>query len=149
MKRFIVALVMVLALLLVVMPAVAQRGVQLTFEWDQADSGGAGFWGWRMYVGTAAGGPYNYLGVDGNGDAVPLMVVQYDPANPAGPFTGTGDLTAPDNAETTFYFVVVAFDDAGNFSGNSNEVSYTADFVGPDDPVLRITATVIITPPTP
>jgi hypothetical protein len=150
-KKVLVVLIAILFLLCyAIAPVIAQdRGVQVTFEWDQADSGDPGFWGWRMYAGTTAGGPYDYLGMDANNKAIPLVVVQYDPANPQGPFTGVGDITAPDNAETTFYFVVVAYDDQGNFSGNSNEVDYTADFVGPGEPVLRITATVIITPPSP
>jgi hypothetical protein len=143
MKKLLLILILVLSFIAV--PAIAQRAVQINFQWDQSNIG-ADFWGWRMYVGTTAGGPYDFLGKDANDKAIPLLMVQYDPANPTGPFTGTGSIIAPDNAETTFYFVVVAYDNANNFSDNSNEVSYTADFLRPDAPVLSITGTIVVGP---
>lgn len=138
-------LVLMVALSLVAVPAVAQRGFQVNLEWDQPNIP-SDFWGWKMWVGTTAGGPYDYV-TDAQGNAIPLFEVQYDPANPDGPFAGTGNILAPDNAETTFYFVVNAWDTEGNFSPNSNEVSASADFLPPEAPVLSITGTIVISPP--
>jgi hypothetical protein len=148
MRKILMTLLIAVFLLgLASLPAAAQtKGVQINFEWDQSNIT-TNFWGWRMWVGTSPGGPYDYLGKDANDQPIPLFSVQYDPANPTGPFTGTGDITAPDNAETTFYFVVNAWDNAGNHSSDSNEVSYTADFLGPDAPTLSITGTIIISTP--
>jgi hypothetical protein len=135
-------IVLLAAVFLFAVPVVAQKAVQINFAWDQNIS--PDFQGWKMWVGTAPGGPYDYV-KDAEGNAAPLFSVPYDPANPTGPFTGTGSISAPDNAETTFYFVVNAWDTNGNNSADSNEVNYTADFLGPDPPVLTITGTIIVT----
>ena len=113
-----------------VVPAVAQtKQVDLTFEWDQVIS--ADFYGWKLWYSATSGGPYTQLGSD----------ILYTPP-PASPYTSSEMLIAPDQAETTFYFVVNAWDTSGNPSGDSNEVSYTADFLGPSIPVqLNVTIT--------
>jgi hypothetical protein len=138
-------IVLLACIFLFAVPVVAQRAVQINFQWEQPNIV-PDFWGWKMWIGTSPGGPYDYLGKDANDQPIPLFSVQYDPTNPIGPFTGTGSIIAPDNAETTFYFVVNAWDNNGNFSVDSNEVSKTVDFLGPDPPVLTITGTIIVTP---
>ncbi len=146
-KTLMALLVAVFLLAVAIIPAATQQGVQIDFQWDQANIG-PDFQGWKMWASTSPGGPYDYA-KDAQGNAIPLFEVAYDPANPTGPFTGTGSIQAPANAETTFYFVVNAWDNAGNNSPDSNEVAYTVDFAGPDAPVLSITGVIVITPPSP
>ena len=113
-----------------VVPVVAQtKQVDLTFDWQQNIS--ADFYGWKLWYSTVSGGPYTQLGSD----------ILYTPP-PAPPYTSDELIIAPDGAETTYYFVVNAWDSAGNNSGDSNEVSYLVDFLAPDIPVqLNVTIT--------
>ena len=68
--------------------------------------------------------------------------------------TATGDVVTDGAGQQVFGLLQIAngavdgdaFDNAGNHSDDSDEVSHTADFLGPDGPVLRIKAVVIITP---
>jgi hypothetical protein len=114
-------------------PAIAQTHLQvdLTFEWEQALS--TDFYGWRLFYATTSGGPYTQLGSD----------IVYGGA-PAPTYTSDEVILALDDAETTYYFVAIAGDLSDNWSGDSNEVAYTADFLGPNIPVqLRVTITPI------
>ena len=52
-------------------------------------------------------------------------------------------ITAPDGAETLYYFVMTAYDEAGNRSGYSNEIFYKADFLAPEAPT-SITIIIVI-----
>lgn len=72
--------------------------------------------GYRVYQGTAAGGPYTKLG-----EVLASSAPQFS-------------WTVPPNTEATEYFVVTAFDQAGNESGYSNEVSLYVDNKAPAIP---------------
>jgi hypothetical protein len=113
-----------------VVPAMSQtQQVDLTFEWEQVLT--ADFYGWRLFYATTSGGPYTQLGSD----------IVYG-GSPAPTYTSDEVIFAPTGAETTYYFVAIAGDTSDNWSGDSNEVSYTADFLGPSIPVqLRVTIT--------
>jgi len=125
--RRVMSVLTLLQLLAIALPAQAQeKTVNLTFAWEQAaeDTSKDDFYGWKVWYATTSGGPYTQLGAD----------VVYDGAQKP-TYTASETLVAPDQAETTFYFVVSAYDRSGNFSGYSNEVSFTADFLGPGVPV--------------
>ncbi len=111
-------------------PVVAQtKQIDLTFDWQQTIP--ADFYGWKMWYSATSGGPYTQLGSD----------ILYTPP-PTSAYTSDEMVVAPDNAETTFYFVVNAWDTDDNNSADSNEVSYTADFLAPGTPVqLNVTIT--------
>ena len=132
MKRLLSVFFVIALCLMFVAPVASQtKQVDLTFEWGQTIS--PDFYGWILYYGPTAGGPYTQLGSDIVYGGTPMTT-----------YTSDEMLTAPDNAETTFYFVVSALDDSGNESGVSNEVSYRADFLPPTTPVqLNVTITTI------
>lgn len=65
--------------------------------------------GYRVYIGTQSGGPYTVVAELG-------LVAQYD-----------GELNVPDDALSSFYWVVTAFDTSGLESDYSNEVGKTFD----------------------
>lgn len=124
---------LVLMTLVLVAPVAAQnRNVNLTFAWEQTIT--ADFHGWKLWYSTTSGGPYQQFGTE----------IVYD-GSPAPEYTATEVLTAPDGAETTFYFVINAWDSSGNYSADSNEVSYRADFLPPGIPV-KFTVTVAPSP---
>lgn len=107
----------------------------LTFQWehDLLNSDGTpadDLAGFRLYWSTSSGA----YTVDDS------VTVNYVPNGNT--FTVDQEIIAPDNAETTFYFVVTAFDDEGNESGYSNEVSETLDFLAPGVP-FNLTITVV------
>ena len=93
---------------------------QVTFAWEQLIT--PDFGGWRIYSATTAGGPYTQVGGD-----IPYVSRQAT-------YTHQAQIVLPDNAETTLYFVVRAFDTNGNVSAPSNEVSKTFDFLPPPAP---------------
>jgi len=121
--RIILALLLVLCIGVGVANAQTPKKIYLTFAWEQAISDD--FYGWKMWYGTTSGGPYNQLGSD----------IVYDGVQKP-EYTCDKVITAPSGSETTFYFVVNAWDKSGNFSADSNEVSYKADFLPPNVPVL-------------
>ena len=93
---------------------------QITFAWEQTIT--PDFGGWKIYSSATAGGPYTQVGGD----------ILFTAAQTT--YTHQTQIVVPDNAETTLYFIVKAFDKKGNPSGPSNEVSHTFDFVGPPAP---------------
>ena len=96
----------------------------------------AGFRGWKLYSSATAGGPYTQVGGD----------ILFTAAQTT--YTHQTQIVVPDNAETTLYFIVKAFDKKGNPSGPSNEVSHTFDFVGPPAPG-NLNITLVVTVKTP
>lgn len=131
MKKFLVALVLVLAVVFCGLPAMA-GDKQLIFQWEQTLT--SDFYGWKLYMSETAGGPYIQFGAD----------IVYD-GNPASDYSSTEILTSPDGQEKTYYFVVNAWDIEGNFSGDSNEVNVLIDFLAPGVPV-SLTVTVQAVP---
>lgn len=128
-RQPLIIFLMVLFLVLCCMSAPSQAKDQnITFEWEQTLT--PDFQGWKIWVSNTQGGPYTQFGQD----------IIYD-GTPAPTYQSTEILTAPDGAETTFYFVCNAWDKSGNASGDSNEVAYTADFLAPGVPV-KFTVTV-------
>jgi hypothetical protein len=107
---------------------------QITFAWEQTIT--ADFGGWKIYSSPTAGGPYTQVGGD-----ILFTAAQTTYTHPA-------QIVVPDNAETTLYFIVRAFDKKGNLSPPSNEVNHTFDFVGPPAPGnLNITLVVTVRTP--
>ena len=126
-----IMLAILLPLCLVAVVAQAQliriHYVNLTLTWEQAIS--PDFYGWKVWYSTTSGGPYEQLG-----DAI-IYDGEMQPD-----YSCEQVVVAPGGSETTFYFMVNAWDKSGNFSNDSNEVSYKADFLPPDAPVLlRVT----------
>ena len=122
-------LVSVLLVFCLIIPSALTQtvDVDITFAWEQVMA--VDLDGWRMYVSNTAGGPYTQLGPDFVYDGTPLPT-----------YTNIFTATAPGSSETTFYFVVTAYDTDANESGYSNEVSHTVDLLSPDSPTnLRIT----------
>ncbi|GAG36276.1 unnamed protein product [marine sediment metagenome] len=115
-----------LILVLVLLPAIALAGSKdLTFAWDQVIS--EDFGGWELHYGTSPG---VYTAV---------IDIKYI-AGDDGEYSATQTIVAPDGAETTFYFAILAYDTVGNKSVFSNEVSTTLDFEAPLVPqTLRVT----------
>jgi hypothetical protein len=107
---------------------------QVTFAWEQQIT--PDFGGWRIYSSSATGGPYTQAGPD-----IPFVQQQTT-------YTHQTQIVVPDNAETTLFFIVRAFDKSGNLSAPSNEVSKTFDFLSPPAPGnLNITLTVTVRTP--
>jgi hypothetical protein len=107
----------VLAFLLI--PVLCFAGTKtLTFQWDSNTE--EDIVGYRIYKGSAVGGPYSKIG------DIPHVpgTTQTSPAN----------IVVPDGEDTTLYFVVTAYDLSGNESGYSNEVSAKIDFKPPANP---------------
>jgi len=120
MKRL---LLLILLLLLLAAPASA---IDLKLAWNpNAEPDLAGY---RIYRSTAIGGPYEQIG---------QASVTPEPG-----FTWP----VPPLTEATMYFVVTAYDTAGNESGYSNEASIYMDNVVPGAP-QGLQITIIIQPP--
>ena len=121
-----------LFLILILLVSIAFAGPALaediTFAWEQEIS--ADFAGWKLYQSTVSGGPYELA-----------TTIQYG-GDPLG--TYASDLTIPAvvGAPVDYYFVMAAFDTAGNESTYSNEVKWTAEDTTP--PGIPITLTVTI-----
>lgn len=112
------------------------NSITVTFEWQQPDSP-ADLAGWKLWVATAAGGPYDKGQVyfrDNNGNPIDFVDIPYS-GTPSSSYTADAYIVVPENASTTLFFVVNAWDTDGNFSANSNEVSETFDFVAPGTPI--------------
>lgn len=88
---------------LVLAPVVVwAKPVMLRFAWNANTE--TDLAGYTLYIAQAAGGPYTAVTTFG-------LVTQ-------------GDVVLDLVPKTTVYFVLDAFDDSGNHSGFSNEVSY-------------------------
>lgn len=94
--------------------AALSQAVDLKLTWNSnTESDLAGY---KVYQGTQAGGPYTKLG-----EVLPSPTPSYT-------------WSVPPNTEATYYFVVTAFDNAGNESGYSNEASTYVDNKAPGAP---------------
>jgi parallel beta-helix repeat protein len=97
--------------------AVSETKINLT--WSASSSNDVEYYGIYMnYPSSGAGGPYEYI------TEVTAQIQQYQ-------MTGLSE-------NETYYFVVVAFDDGKNPSGNSNEAMDTTIAVPPITPILNI-----------
>lgn len=111
---------LIVGMLVFAMPTVSLAGQkEITLEWNHD---GVDLDTFKLYYGTAPGGPYTNNVVM---DVVDVM---------AGVFQTVEIILAPDNAETTYYFAVTALDSDGNESDFSNEVSFIVDFENPSEP---------------
>lgn len=99
----------------------ASGSVKLGFDYPDPPADLAGF---RIYASTTAGG--QTIGPD-SPDLVTDMT--YDPSITQ--HLATANMTVPDGAETELFFVATAYDESGNESGPSNEVSKRYDFLAP------------------
>ena len=126
MKKLIYLILIVLIPILI-SPVIgfANSNANVTFEWDANTEGDLA--GYRLY---RADVPGSYTFGEGN---------QVD-----GALAGTETVTILEH-DGVWYYVLTAYDNAGNESGPSNEVSTSIDTISPDAPGgLRITIIVNI-----
>ena len=119
MKRFAFA---ILLIFFFVCSFSATQAGQVVFEWDANSEEDLA--GYRLYQ-SIAPGQYTY----GSENAVGTITA------------GTETFTLTMNVDGTFYWVLTAYDAAGNESGPSNEVTTDVNFKPPSPPtgcVLRI-----------
>lgn len=117
--------IIIILALLIVSPAFAGTKT-LNFAWDQTISPDLA--GWKLYTATRAGDPGTLS-----------ATITYDGSGKTS-YTSAQPITAPDHAETTYYFTLTAFDKSGNETSRSNEVSTVIDFQAPGTPInLKVT----------
>jgi len=116
MKKFLLAMVMVL---LMALPSFG-ASLNVTFGWQQdltivdpVSGLPVSVTGWRLYQSLTPGGSYTVV--------APIPFV-----SPQTEYTSTLPITVPDGLKTTLYFVLTAYNGAGE-SGYSNEASGTFD----------------------
>jgi len=122
----IIGLLALLLCLCVALPALPQMGIKtLTFQWEQP-APPSDLAGWNLYYGTASGVYEKWITFPYAGP-------------PQDTYTADAVITA-EAQEITYYFVLTAFDSAGNESDFSNEVIARLDFLAPGVPVnLKVT----------
>lgn len=115
---------LLIVFLIIVFPLVCLADSTVQFTWNpNSESDLAGY---NLYQTDTSG---NYvIGVDIPADSIPVG-------------TETSTITVKDG---TWFWVLTAFDIAGNESGPSNEVTATLDSIAPGEPVLNVTVTVTI-----
>jgi len=114
----------VIACIMFLLPGLACAASNVTFEWDaNCETDLAGY---RLYQ-SQVSGDYTF----GDGEQVATISV------------GTETVVITDIADGTYFWVLTAYDDAGNESGPSNEVTADLDTVGPESPT-NVTITIII-----
>lgn len=123
MRKILVLLCTILLFLIV--PAIT-AAVQLLLTW--APNSEADLAGYRIYIASQAGGPYMQAGLAPTSLA---PAFSYD---------------VPAGSERMYYFVITAYDNAGNESGYSNEAGIYIDNVMPGNP-MGLQITIIITLP--
>lgn len=116
--------VVALSLGLLLMAAMPTCGGEktLSFTWEQEIS--SDFAGWQLFSSESS--------------------ASYDVSNPLANVVYAGTVLSeyekdvvfesPDGASKTYYFVIRAYDESGNYSGFSNEVTSTIDFAAPGIP---------------
>lgn len=123
-KRFVLGIILVWLFLLGIC-VIAQAGTKtIQFAWNQEIS--EGFAGWKLYRSTSP-----------NVQVTPanlFATIPYGGAT-ATEYTTSQPLISPDGQSVTYYFVMTAFDNAGNESDKSNEVSQLIDFMAPGVPI--------------
>ena len=115
MKKIVFILVLLIAFLAFNLEVRAAT-YQITFEWNHSTSADRA--GYRLYM-SAASGQYSYGAAN--------ALASYG-------LVETGQASVVLNEGERRYFVMTCFDAAGNESGPSNEVGWTAPDVTPPDP---------------
>ena len=103
----------------------------LNATWQQTLPSPNDLAGWKLSKSATQGGPY-----------VLEKTINY--IAPQTTYSDTLPITVPDNAVTTLYFVLTAFDTSGNESGYSNEALVRIDF---EKPSVPFTFTIIVATP--
>lgn len=124
MKKF-AGLVGILSILFLIFaaPTAFAGSEPVALQWDYS-SPPADLAGFRIYASLTPDG--QVLGA-----ASADLVVEVPYVEGQTTYTSENPITAPDGEETVYYFVATAFDDSGNESEKSNEVSTTLDFKAP------------------
>lgn len=123
-KRFVIGIMLVWLFLLGIC-VIAQAGTKtITFAWNQDIS--EGFAGWKLYRATSPNVQVNATNL--------FATIPYG-GTTAAEYTTSQPLISPDGQTVTYYFVLTAFDNAGNESDKSNEVSAVIDFMAPGVPI--------------
>jgi len=123
MKKF-VGILSIFAILFCIFAPTAFAGSEpVALQWDYP-SPPADLAGFRIYASLTADG--QALGADS-----PDLVVDVPYVEGQTTYTSENSITAPDEDETTYYFVATAYDESGNESEKSNEVSTVLDFLAP------------------
>ena len=119
-------LILILAILLIAFPA---YGAEILFQWEQDIS--PDFAGWKLYMNTEPG-------VTSDGE--PFAEILYETQSDT--YTTEQVIEPPANVETTYYFVMTAYDHNGNESDISEEVNVTFDYEAPAKP-FSFTVTIV------
>ena len=102
----------------------------ITFQWTQLMTNTDGS------VLTNLGGWHFYQGTTSNGESTtPVATVNFTTQQPT--YTYQMQITVPDNAETTYYFKMDAFNTLGKKSDLSAEISAVADLLPPNTTITQ------------
>lgn len=121
---------LVLILSLIVIGNAQAADVVRIFQWDQPQDLDITTH-WVLYWGDKDGGPYD------------IGSFQINKTNDITPIEAQATIVYPDNAITTYYFVVVAFNQE-LFSGNSNQVALQIDTRNTPSPAVNLRVTIPI-----
>jgi len=128
-KLFLAILAMVLVLAMVGLAFAGQKTVN--FSWSQTIPPTNDLAGWKLYQAATSGGPYTET------DIIPFTTAQDT-------YSFSKMMDFPDNAITTFYFVILAYRQNGNPSQYSTEMpGGPVDLIFPVAPVWKV---IIIAP---
>ncbi|MEQ9091719.1 MAG: SwmB domain-containing protein [Balneola sp.] len=94
--------------------AIAGGGITINFD-DVDESTGSGVTTYSVKRATSSGGPYSQIGTVSDNESISYTFTDNTPVS-----------------GTTYYYVVSAIDGSSNESGNSAEVSATADGISPE-----------------
>lgn len=114
---------------LIIIPTSFSADVTAKFEWRQPNYDTVQYW--KLYWGTAAGGPYE------------VGEQQFDKTDLQEDQSNNFTIPYPDESVTTYYFVLVAFVDDTHYSGNSNEVLLEMDFITLPGAPLELRVTIV------
>ena len=116
-------LVLVALFVLCVVQGAAAENVTINIEWKQVLT--EDFGGWNVYMSDTP----TVLPIESN----LLTKITYAGA-PQEKYTSAQPVMVAQGTEKKLYFILTAFDEEGNESEPSNEVSATMDFLPPDSP---------------
>jgi hypothetical protein len=133
-STLVIALLAFVAVSVISPSAVCAGNKSLTFTWNQVIS--PDFAGWKLFYKAYWSGNLDQA------NYTEFLDIPYSGVE-APEYSSEGSLTSPDGETHTYYFVLWAYDDKGNWSGPSNELPVEIDFEGPQSPT---TLKVIIRP---
>lgn len=128
-RKFFILIAFLFVLLVPVITLAQSAPVDATFAWEQPDYDECNYW--ILYWGAQSGGPYTVGQV-----RIDKEILQPEQSKQV-------TISYPENAKTTYYFVMVAFKDETIYSNNSNEVPLEVDFRNPPGTPVNLRVTII------